>query len=84
MDISFHKNAFEDYVFFQKNDKKIANKINELLKDIVRQPFTGIGKPEALKHNLSGLWSRRINNEHRIVYAIKNNTVHVLQCRYHY
>lgn len=84
MDISFHKHAFEDYIFFQKNDKKVANKINELLKDIVRQPFTGIGKPEALKHNLSGFWSRRINNEHRIVYAIKDNTVYILQCRYHY
>ena len=84
MDISFHKNAFEDYIFFQKNDKKTVERINKLLKDIVREPFSGIGKPEALKHNLSGLWSRRISNEHRLVYTVKNDSIYVLQCRYHY
>ena len=84
MDITFHTNAFEDYVFFQQNDKKLAKRINELLKDITRNPFSGIGKPEALKHNLSGFWSRRINNEHRIVYTIKDDTIYILQCRYHY
>ena len=67
MEISFHKNAFEDYIFLQKNDKKTVERINKLLKDIAREPFSGIGKPEALKHNLSGLWSRRISNEHRLV-----------------
>ena len=84
MDISFHKNAFEDYVFFQRNDKKLANKVNNLLKSIQREPFSGIGKLEPLKHNLTGFWSRRINQEHRIVYTIKANTIYVLQCKYHY
>lgn len=84
MDIHFHKNAFEDYLYFQKNDKKLANKINELLKNITKEPFTGIGKPEPLKHQLSGYWSRRISNEHRIVYCVRDNTVFVFQCRYHY
>jgi len=84
MDICFHKNAFEDYVFFQKNDKKIVERINKLLKDVRRGPFSGIGKPEPLKHNLSGFWSRRISNEHRLVYTIKENSIYVLQCRYHY
>jgi toxin YoeB len=84
MDICFHKNEFEDYIFFQKNDKKIAERINKILKDIVRDPFYGIGKPEALKHNLSGFWSRRITNEHRLVYTIKENSIYVIQCRYHY
>jgi len=84
MYICFHKNAFEDYTYFQKNDKKTAEKINKLLKHISKEPFSGIGKPEPLKHNLSGFWSRRISNEHRLVYAIKNDGVYVLQCRYHY
>ena len=84
MDICFHKNAFEDYIFYQKNDKQSLDKINKLLKDIKSHPFTGIGKPEALKHNLSGFWSRRISQEHRLVYAIKDNIIYVLQCRYHY
>lgn len=84
MDICFHKNAFEDYAFFQKNDKKTVERINKLLKDIAREPFSGIGKPEALKHNLSGFWSRRISNEHRLVYAVRNNSIYILQCRYHY
>ena len=84
MDIHFHKNAFEDYLFFQRNDKKLANKINELLKNIIKDPFNGIGKPEPLKHQLSGYWSRRISNEHRLVYCIKNNAIFILQCRYHY
>ena len=78
MDISFHKNAFEDYLFFQKNDKKLVNKINNLLKSIQREAFSGIGKPEPLKHNLTGFWSRRINHEHRIVYSVKANTIYVL------
>ena len=84
MDICFHKNAFEDYIFFQKNDKKTVERINKLLKDIARSPFAGIGKPESLKHNLSGFWSRRISNEHRLVYTVKDNSIYVLQCRYHY
>ena len=84
MDICFHKNAFEDYIFFQENDKKTLDRINKLLKETAREPFSGIGKPEALKHNLSGFWSRRISNEHRLVYTIKDKSIYVLQCRYHY
>ncbi|HJK87163.1 MAG TPA: Txe/YoeB family addiction module toxin [Candidatus Megaira endosymbiont of Nemacystus decipiens] len=84
MGIYFHKNAFEDYLFFQKNDRKNLERINKLLKDIAREPFSGIGKPEALKHNLSGFWSRRISNEHRLVYTLKDRGIYILQCRYHY
>lgn len=84
MNICFHASAFEDYIFFQKNDQKTVERINKLLKDIIRETFSGIGKPEALKHNLSGFWSRRISNEHRLVYTIKDNSIYVLQCRYHY
>jgi len=84
MNICFYEDAFEDYIYFQKNDKKTADKINQLLKDIRRAPFSGIGKPEPLKYNLSGLWSRRITNEHRLVYAVEDNVIYVSQCRYHY
>ncbi len=84
MDICFHKNAFEDYLFFQQHAKKTVERINLLLKAISREPFAGIGKPEALKHNLSGFWSRRISNEHRLVYAVKDKNVYILQYRYHY
>ena len=84
MDIRFDKNAFEDYVYFQKHDKTIVIKINKLLENIRRSPFSGVGKPEALKHNLLGFWSRRITGEHRLVYTIKDNSIYVIQCRYHY
>lgn len=84
MEISFHIDAWADYLYFQKNDTKILEKINELIKDITRSPFTGIGKPEGLKYDLSGYWSRRINHEHRLIYTIKGKTVYILQCRYHY
>jgi len=84
MNICFYEDAFEDYIYFQKNDKKTLDKINQLLKDIRREPFSGSGKPEPLKYNLSGFWSRRISNEHRLVYTIKDNLVYVSQCRYHY
>jgi toxin YoeB len=84
MDVLFHQNAWEDYRYFQKHDQKILDKINKLIKDIEKKPFTGIGKPEALKYSLSGFWSRRINQEHRLVYSLKDGTIFVLQCRYHY
>ncbi len=84
MNIMFHKNAWEDYQYFQEHDQKILEKINRLIKDIIRTPFDGIGKPESLKHTLSGFWSRRINQEHRLVYTVKNNDIYILQCRYHY
>jgi toxin YoeB len=84
MEILFHKNAWEDYQYFQVNDIKVLKKINVLIKDIVREPFSGLGKPEPLKHTFTGFWSRRINQEHRLIYTIKDNTVYILQCRYHY
>jgi toxin YoeB len=80
----FAEKAWEDYLYWQKTDKKILNRVNALIKDIKRDPFDGIGKPEALKHALSGYWSRRINDEHRIVYKIHENSLLVAQLRYHY
>ncbi len=84
MKLLFSENAWEDYLFWQKTDKKTLKRINKLIKDIQRNKYEGIGKPEALKHNLSGFWSRRITNEHRIVYKIENNSVLIAQIRYHY
>ena len=76
--------AWEDYVYWQENEKKILKRINRLIKDIFRHPFTGIGKPEPLKGNLSGLWSRRINDEHRLVYLVEDDGVLIFQCKGHY
>ena len=76
--------AWEDYLFWQQNDKKTLRKINALIKDIQRTPFTGIGNPEPLKHSLSGWWSRRINLEDRLVYKIEEESIVLLQCRKHY
>ena len=84
MKIVFHPNGWEDYLYWQKEDRKTAKRINELIRDISRSPFEGIGKPEPLKHGLSGFWSRRIDGEHRLVYGIKEGEVHILNCRYHY
>ena len=84
MSILFHKKALEDYGYFKENDKKIFDKINLIIKDIAKSPFTGIGKPEPLRYSLSGFWSRRINREHRLVYTLKDNEIYILQCRYHY
>jgi toxin YoeB len=76
--------AWEDYLYWQKTDKKMLKKINEILKDIDRHPYEGIGKPEALKHSLSGYWSRRINLEHRCVYRMEANEIQIAQLRHHY
>jgi toxin YoeB len=84
MDILFHKQALEDYNYFKNKKPEIFNKINILLKDIVLRNYVGLGKPEPLKYNLSGYWSRRINQEHRLVYYIKNNCIYVVQCKFHY
>jgi len=84
MRIIFSKNAWEDYISWQKDDKKILRKINELIKDIQRTPFEGKGKPEALKYDLAGYWSRRIDHEHRLVYQYEKNDVLIYSCRYHY
>jgi toxin YoeB len=82
--ICFHRNAWQDYLYWQKNDKKNVKRINQLIKDIERNPYEGIGKPEALKFDLTGFWSRRIDAEHRLVYCMKDERVIVVQCRYHY
>lgn len=80
----FSDESWNDYLYWQATDKKMIKRINELLKDISKTPFSGVGKPEALKFNLSGYWSRRINSEHRLIYKIENNCIIILSCRYHY
>jgi len=80
----FSDNAWEDCLYWQKTDKKILRRINSLVKEIMRTPFEGTGKPEPLKHALSGYWSRRINDEHRLVYKATEDAVHIAQLRYHY
>ena len=84
MKLIFSEQAWEDYLHWQKADKKLVERINMLIKDISRSPFDGIGKPEPLKNALSGYWSRRINDEHRIVYKIADGAVLIAQLRYHY
>ena len=84
MKLTFAENAWEDYLYWQKTDKKILRRINLLIKEIRRTPFEGIGKPEALKHSLSGYWSRRITDEHRLVYKVTDDALLIAQLRYHY
>ena len=85
MRIDFTPDAWEEYVYWQSQDKRTLKRINDLLKDIVRSnSFEGIGKPEPLKGSLSGFWSRRIDEKNRLVYQIADNTCHVVQCRGHY
>jgi len=84
VNILFTPEAWDDYLWFQQNDKAGLKRINLLIKDAQRSPFDGIGKPEPLKHNLSGFWSRRISEEHRLVYAVDGDALQVVQCRYHY
>jgi toxin YoeB len=76
--------AWEQYLYWQAIDSNMLARINKLISDIMRNPFSGLGKPEPLKYNLAGKWSRRINDEHRLVYEIKNGHIVVYQCRYHY
>lgn len=82
--VQWDVDAWEDYLYWQVEDKQIMKKINQLVKDIRRTPFEGIGKPEPLKGNLSGLWSRRINSEHRLVYLVEDNSVIIFACKGHY
>jgi len=84
MILSFSDDAWEDYLYWQQNDKKILKKINRIIKEIQREPFKGIGEPEPLKYNWSGYWSRRITIEHRLVYKIIDDNLMIAQCRYHY
>ena len=80
----FVDESWEDYLYWQKSDKKILSKVNDLLKDISRTPFSGLGKPEHLKHKYRGYWSRRIDGEHRLIYKVKENEILVAKCRFHY
>lgn len=76
--------AWSEYIYWQGEDRKIPTRINDLIKDILRDPFHGIGKPEPLKGSLKGFWSRRITQEHRLVYKVDDDSLYVLQCRFHY
>lgn len=82
--VAFYAKALDDFYEWELTDKKIFKRIKELIKDITRNPFEGIGKPEPLKHELSGYWSRRINDEHRLVYKISDNMLYILSCKEHY
>lgn len=84
MRILWEDRAWEEYIYWQNQDKKTLRKINALIKDIKRSPFDGIGKPEPLKENLSGYWSRRINDVDRLIYKVEENDIYIIACRYHY
>lgn len=84
MNISFTENAWEDYLYWKRMDKKIVKRVYELIRDIKRNPFEGFGKPEPLKYDLAGKWSRRITDEHRIVYQVVERHLIIYTCRYHY
>ena len=82
--IQWDFDAWEDYLYWQGQDKKMLKRINQLIKDISRNPFEGIGKPESLKGNLTGFWSRRVDEEHRLVYVVEDSAVVIISCRGHY
>ena len=84
MRLVFTPAAWEDYLWFQDHDRKLLKRINSLIKDTLRSPFEGIGKPEPLKADLAGFWSRRITEEHRLVYSATDTEVTIVACRYHY
>ena len=83
-ELRFAENAWEDYLYWQTQDKKTLKKINALLKDVQRSPYEGEGKPEPLKNNKTGMWSRRINETDRLVYAIDKDVIYIFQCKGHY
>jgi toxin YoeB len=84
VNISFSKKAWEEYRHWQTHDKKVLKKLNSLIDETTRSPFAGTGKPEPLKHELAGWWSRRITDEHRMVYRVKDGALEIAQCRFHY
>ena len=84
MTLVFSSKAWDDYLYWQKTDRAMLKRINTLIRDIQRTPLEGIGKPESLKHGLAGYWSRRINDEHRLVYRVTDNQLFIAQLRYHY
>jgi toxin YoeB len=83
-ELTWDYSAWEDYTSWVDIDKKVSKKINDLIKECLRTPFSGKGKPEPLKGNFSGYWSRRITDEHRLVYKVNDNKIHIIQCKYHY
>jgi len=84
MRITFSQNSWEDYISWQAEDKRMLKKINELIRDIRRTLYTGMGIPEPLKYDLAGYWSRRVDREHRLVYQVAHNVIFIYSCRYHY
>ncbi|ASJ38428.1 addiction module protein [Vibrio vulnificus] len=82
--LSWTDDAWDDYLYWQTQDKKTLKRINKLINDVKRSPFEGIGKPEPLKENLSGFWSRRIDDTNRLVYAVDDQVITIISCRYHY
>lgn len=80
----FVDESWEDYIYWQQTNKKYVRKINALLRDISRTPFSGLGKPEPLKHKYKGFWSRRIDREHRLIYAVHDDEILIAKCRFHY
>ena len=84
MNLTFTPSAWDDYMWFAQQDRKLLKRLNQLIQDTLRMPFEGIGKPEPLKGDLSGHWSRRVTDEHRLVYTVKGDAVVIVACRYHY
>ena len=84
MRLTWLPNGWNDYLYWQKNDRKILQRVNELIRDALRNPFTGIGKPELLRNNLKGWWSRRVTQEHRLIYRVDGESLLIMQCRFHY
>jgi toxin YoeB len=84
MNLLFFSKAWDDYLYWQQTDKKVLKKINDLIKEVSRNPYEGTGKPEPLKHAYAGYWSRRITDEHRLIYKVEGTTVKIVQLRYHY
>ena len=84
MKLIFVDESWEDYLFWQQTDRKVLSKINDLLQDISRNPYSGLGKPEPLKYKYQGYWSRRINGEHRLSYRVKDDEIHIAKCKFHY
>ena len=82
--LSWTKEGWEDYLYWQAHNRQLIKRINSLIKEILRTPFEGVGKPEPLKHELSGAWSRIIDQEHRLVYVVNDESIIIIQCRYHY